>query len=235
MSHLMLIDDDLDVLTLNKKYFEQEGYHVSTFENAPSAIRALSSHRPDCVVLDVMMPGMDGFTALRSIRSKTNAPVIFLTGRDSEDDRINGLLSGAEDYIVKPYSLKELSARIKVQLRRVLPRAATAPTKISYPPISIDLLQHKVFYNDTDEIVLSNREYEFLHLLLTRNGKIITFEEIGNAIWNSYLDTDRKSIMVIASRLRKRLESYSGLENAIETTYGKGYRSTLKREAFHDR
>lgn len=226
----MLIDDDHDVLLLNQKYFQRAGYEVSVHENAENAIEALKSLHPDCILLDVMMPGINGFEALKHIRAYSQAPVIFLTGRDSEDDKINGLLSGAEDYIVKPYSLRELSARIQVQLRKHPHTTPAISGVFSFPPISINLVQHKVFYNLSDEIILSNREYELLYLLVSHNREVISFAEIGNKIWGTYLDNDRKSIMVIASRLRKKLAKYKGLENAIETAYGKGYRFTLKEE-----
>lgn len=228
MALLMLIDDDHDVLRLNKKYFLNEGYQVLAYENAENALKALEQCKPDCILLDVMMPDTDGFTALPLIRKKSSAPVIFLTGKDSEDDRIHGLLSGAEDYIIKPYSLRELSARIQVQLRKK-PSENTAPQSSNgffYPPLSMDFAKHKVFYNQTTEIELSNREYELLYLLMSHANHLITFEEIGIAIWHVYTDNDRRSVMVIASRLRKHLTEYPGLENIIETAYGKGYQFT---------
>lgn len=230
MKHLLLIDDDYDVLLINKKYFEHEGYSVSIFDTPLAAIDALSgSLHPDCIVLDVMMPDMDGFTALKHIRKLSSAPVIFLTGKDSEDDRINGLLSGAEDYIIKPYSLRELSARITVQLRKH--SGSDSPTEgFSFPPLFMDFAQHKVFYNVTEEVILSNREYEFLYLLMSRAGQIIPLKDLGQRLWGTYSDQDKRAVMVIASRLRKKLESYTNLENIIETHYGKGYQFTLSQK-----
>ena len=221
MHKLMLIDDDKEVLLLNQKYFEKEGYEISVFENAADAIAAIPKKKPDCILLDIMMPNLDGMSALLEIRKITDCPVIFLTGKDTEEDRVNGLLSGADDYIVKPYSLKELSARIMVQLRRKAPLPDS--NKRSFPPLTINLMQRKVYYNEAEEINLSNREYELLLLLTETPNKVVTFEDIGNAIWNVYQDSDRRSIMVMMSRLRKKLELYQGLEDCIETAYGKGY------------
>lgn len=221
MSLLMLIDDDIDVLDLNKSYFEKEGFEVVTFDRVRDAIKALSSLSPDCILLDIMMPELDGLSALPMIKERTSAPVIFLTGKDTDDDKVSGLLLGADDYVVKPYSLKELSARITVQLRKR--KEVKNNNVIYYPPLKIDLINHKIFCND-EEIPLSNREFELLYLLASHPGKIITFEEIGLSIWKIYQETDRRSIMVMASRLRKKLESYNGLSNLIETSYGKGYK-----------
>lgn len=221
MSLLMLIDDDIDVLDLNKSYFEKEGFEVVTFDRVRDAVKALSSLSPDCILLDIMMPELDGLSALPMIKERTSAPVIFLTGKDTDDDKVSGLLLGADDYVVKPYSLKELSARITVQLRKR--KEVKNNNVIYYPPLKIDLINHKIFCND-EEIPLSNREFELLYLLASHPGKIIAFEEIGLSIWKIYQETDRRSIMVMASRLRKKLESYNGLSNLIETSYGKGYK-----------
>ncbi len=221
MSLLMIVDDDTDVLDLNKSYFEKEGYDVITFDRVKDAIKALSTAKPDCILLDIMMPELDGLTALPEIKKSSIAPVIFLTGKDTDEDKVTGLLSGADDYVVKPYSLKELSARITVQLRRG--QTVKNNNIIYFPPLTIDLINHKLFYNDED-VPISNREFELLYMLASHPGKIITFEEIGTKIWKIYQESDRRSIMVMASRLRKKLESYSGLENCIETRYGKGYK-----------
>ena len=223
MDILMLIDDDYEVLVVNQKYFQNEGYKVCIFKDALTALDALNTIHPSCIILDVMMPGIDGMQALPRIRNLCDAPIIFLTGKDSEDDKISGLLSGADDYMIKPYSLKELSARIKVQLRKSSASSASSNI-ISYEPLSIDVMKHKVFYNTSDEISLSNREYELLNFLVTHSGDVIDFETIGLRIWGVYNNEDRKSIMVMTSRLRKKLERYKGLENCIETVYGKGYK-----------
>lgn len=225
MKTLMLIDDDYEVLTINQKYFQNEGYDVLIFENAIEAIEALDTENVDCIILDIMMPHLDGMSALPLIRKKSSAPVIFLTGKDSEDDKINGLLSGADDYMIKPYSLKELSARIKVQLRKTTP--VSKSNILSFPPLTIDKMKHKAFYDQSEEINISNREYDLLLLFASHPGETITFRQIAESMWKSYNDDDRKTIMVTTSRLRKKLERYKGLENCIETVYGKGYKFTL--------
>ncbi len=227
MAKLMLIDDDKEVLTINHKYFQKKGYEVSTYVSAAQAINALKKVQPDCIILDVMLPELDGFHAFPKIRQVTKAPVIFLTGRTDENDKINGLLLGADDYMVKPYSLRELEARIMVQLRKN--NHSLSKKHLEFSLLSIDVTSHKVFYNETEEIILSNREYEFLYLLATHPRETLTFSFIGESLWGTYSDSDRRTIMVIASRLRKKICSYTGLENIIETVWSQGYKFIPKQ------
>ena len=124
--------------------------------------------------------------------------------------------------MVKPYSLRELEARIRINVRRYKKEENKTDSMLDYYPLKIDIALHKVFYKE-EEILLSNREYELLYYLAVNKGKVITFEEIGEKIWGVYSENDRRSIMVNASRLRKRLESYPELANAIETVWGQGY------------
>lgn len=226
MKLLYFIDDDKDVLEINQKYFTNAGYCVMIFENAQSAINSMKSKKPDCIILDVMMPILDGFEALSKIKKICNCPVIFLSGKDSEDDKIKGLLSGADDYMIKPYSLGELAARIQLHIKKNT--ANHDDSILSFNPLNINTRMHKVYYYD-EEIALSNKEFDLLFLLASKAGEAIGYEEIGNTLYNAYLAEDRRSIMVLTSRLRKKLGLYTGLENTIESLYGKGYRFTLKR------
>lgn len=219
---LILVDDDLDVLKINTKYLTKAGYEVHPFNNGMAVLKHLDEIKPDCLILDVMMPGMDGLSLCSAIRRTYDTPIIFLTGKGSEDDKIQGLLTGGDDYMVKPYSLRELEARILVHIRRRNTNAKI-DSQLSYPPLTIDFVRHKAFYLD-QEIPLSNREYELLLLLAQSPGKTFLFEEIGSAIWGSYSEQDRRAIMVNASRLRKKLEEFSSCENFIETVWSKGYK-----------
>ncbi|MHB8128941.1 MAG: response regulator transcription factor [Mobilitalea sp.] len=228
MIKLLLIDDDTEVLVINKKYFTNQGFDVKVATNAADAISLIKEFPVDCIVLDVMMPCVNGFSACKKIKTLTNAPVIFLTGCSAEEDKIRGLLIGAEDYIIKPYSLRELSARIQVQIRRSVGTVSNE-TIISYPPLLLNLSKHKAFYNN-EEIYLSNREYELLYLLVSKPNETITFEDIGSSMWGKYCDSDRRTIMVTASRLRKKLDDYIGLYDFIETVWSKGYKFVTKTQ-----
>lgn len=221
MYKIMLIDDDKETLQINKKYLESEHFQVFTYDNPLKAVTELSHILPDCIVLDVMMPELDGFAACRKIRTITKAPIIFLTGRTSEEDKIKGLVLGGDDYLIKPYSLRELSVRIKVNIRRTISYSKPDNT-LSFPPLTINTITHEVMCND-EEIKLSNREYELLAILVDKPNKLITFEDISNKLWGTYSSCERQSIMVTMSRLRKKFSMYEGLENYIETVWSKGY------------
>ncbi len=234
MYKILLIDDDAEVLDINKKFLMKEGYQVAVSTSALKAISVLKKQPCDCIVLDVMMPEINGFDACAKFREFTDTPIIFLTGKSSEDDRINGLMVGADDYIVKPYSLKELSLRINALMRRRTAVSAAAATTVpattlSFPPLQIDTLEHKVYCN-REEISLSNREFSLLHLLVSNPQKTITFEEIGKKIWGTYAEADRRSIMVNTSRLRKKLEAYPELDGMIETVWSEGYKFIPKKQ-----
>lgn len=234
MNKLLLVDDDKEVLSINVKYFKKLNYEVEYATNAKSAIKKIENFHPDCIVMDVMMPGIDGFKACEHIRKTCNTPIIFLTGRDSEDDKIQGLLIGGDDYMIKPYSLRELEVRIQVLIRRYQANSdSTADNQniLSFPFFNIDLTRHKAFYlenNIEEDLRITNKEFDFLCLLASSPNKIFTFEDIGNAVWGSYMDSDRKTIMVTASRLRKKLDEYPVLSKYIETVWSKGYKFVSK-------
>lgn len=222
LNRVLLVDDDREVLLLNGEYLKRKGLEVFLAENASSAMEQLKKNTVDCIVLDVMMPGMNGFEAFEGIRSLSQAPILFLTGRTEEAERIRGLTLGADDYIIKPCSLEELALRIRINIRR----SARTPEKesvLEFPPLRLELLQHKAFHL-SEEILLSNREYELLALFARNPGRELSFMEIGQQLYNGYMEADRKNIMMTASRLRKKLEGYVGMENIIETVWGKGYR-----------
>lgn len=219
---VLLIDDDKEVVNINAKYLQNAGYQVAITTDPLKVLAYIEKFHPQCIVSDVMMPGLDGFALCELVREKWDIPIILLTGKSSEDDKVEGLLCGADDYMVKPYSLRELEARIRVNIRRHKGDKNKSDTIIRYEPLKIDITAHKVFCNE-EEIVLSNREYELLYYLITNAGRVVTFQEIGEKIWGVYSESDRRSIMVNLSRLRKRLEAYAELANIIETVWGQGY------------
>ena len=229
MADLLLIDDDIDVLEINRKYLTGEGFTVHTADTPEKGISLAKKLNPSCIVLDVMMPGMDGFEVCRQIRTFSAAPIIFLTGKSSEDDKITGLFTGADDYLVKPYGLRELTARIQALLRRASMQAApVADTNIlTFRDLTIDKLTHKAIYKGED-LCLANREYEVLLYLATHPNQDVTFEELGTALFGVYSEEDRRSVMVNVSRLRKKMTIDYTLENMIETIWSKGYRFISK-------
>lgn len=224
MIKILMVDDDKDVLEINRKYFEENGCSVQICSHSQEAIDLAKKFKPDCILLDVMMPDMDGLEVCKQIRSFSNAPILFLSGKISENDKVAGFEAGADDYIEKPYSLKEVYLRIKVHIRRNSSVKRTMPKMyIDISPFLINLEEHKITYEDT-EILLSNKEYDILLYLAQNAGSEITFEEIGKKIWGSYDEGNRRIVMVNVSRLRKKIEDQTGVDNLIETVWSKGYK-----------
>ena len=225
MSTLLMIDDDTEVLKLNQKFFSKEGYTVYISDSPAECMKLVREIRPDCILLDIMMPDADGFQLCREIRTVSSCPIIFLTGRSSEDDKIRGFETGADDYIVKPYSLRELKARIDVLLRRYAGRPAPAKSEgnLSFRGLYINRLDHQVSFKG-DPIPLTNREYDLLLYLANHPNQDVTYEELGRMLFGCYQPDDRRIVMVNISRLRKKFSAYIEIETIIETVWSKGYR-----------
>ncbi len=227
---LLLIDDDDAVLEMNGKYLASQGFKVFTSSNPMTGLNMVKTKKPDLIVLDIMMPGMNGYELCSKIRQFSNVPIIFLTGNASEDDKINGFVTGGDDYLIKPFSLKELKVRIDALLRRVgLFSAPKVDNNILYfGDLKINIALHKAFYLDTD-LQLTNRDYDILMYFCNHPNKVITFEELGNALLGVYTELDRRTIMVNVSRLRKKLDIDYALSNMIETVWSKGYKFIIKQ------
>lgn len=223
MATILLIDDDTEVLTINKKYLSGEGYTVYATADPQKAINFVKKSSLDCILLDIMMPGMNGYEVCKKIRTFSTVPIIFLTGKSSEDDKIDGFMMGADDYIVKPYSMRELKARIEVLIRRTKQNSKKDNHILQFGNLHIDQISHKAYYKNKD-LCLANREYEVLVFLATHPNKEITFEELGNALFGTYQDSDRRIIMVNVSRLRKKMNLDFELEKMIETVWACGYK-----------
>ena len=225
MIRILMIDDDTEVLEINRKFFEENGCEVAISDKAAEGLKLVKKFKPDCILLDVMMPEMDGLILCRGIREVTSVPVLFLSGKVSENDKLKGFEAGGDDYIEKPYSLREVFARMQVHVKRhsATKRSKTSKMTIDLNPFVINLESHKLFYND-EEIIISNKEYDLLLFLAQNPNKLITFEEIGMKLWGTYVETDRRNVMVNVSRLRKKIESQTGVDNLIETVWSKGYK-----------
>lgn len=222
MSRILLIDDDMEVLKMNQRYLVSEGLEVTVCNSPDKGISLVRELHPDCIVLDVMMPDKNGFEVCKEIRTFSQVPIIFLTGKDGEENKLTGFTLGAEDYIVKPYSLRELKARIDVVLRRYGNTSSPVASSLTFGNLHIDKLAHKAYFNGED-LALANREYEVLLFLAEHPNREVTFEELGIALFGIYQDIDRRSVIVNVSRLRKKFEGKYELENMIETVWSKGY------------
>jgi len=225
MYKLLLIDDDREMLEITEAGFREKGYTVHTMTGGKNAVAFIKKNAPDCVILDIMMPGIDGFSLCEAIRNVSSVPIIFLTGRVAEEDKVNGLLIGADDYIEKPHSFRELEARVRVALRR---SQTATPGKLFFPPLEIDVKLHKVFCEGED-LRLTAQEYDLLYLIVTSDKDVITYEEIGKRVWGVYREPDRRSVMVMVSRLRKKMAHNIITAHMIETVWTEGYRFTGKK------
>ena len=225
MYKILMVDDDLEVLEINKKFFEEKNCKVEVCSDSTEALGKVEKFKPDCILLDVMMPEIDGYTLCRQVRHVTNVPVLFLSGKVSEDDKIEGFEAGGDDYIEKPYSLREVYVRIIANIKRNTQKTTKKHDSmlIDLGEFSLDREKHKLFFHD-EEIPISNKEYDLVLFLAQNANREITFEEIGTKLWGTYIESDRRNVMVNVSRLRKKIQEQTGVDNLIETVWSKGYK-----------
>ena len=222
---ILVVEDEPTLNKIIAKRLKIEAYSVDCAFNGKEALDYLDAAEYDLLIVDIMMPEMDGLTLVKKLRDGgSRVPVLFLTALDSTQDKVTGLDSGGDDYLVKPYSLRELKARVDLLIRRRRQLAqASSDLVLTIGNLSIDRVAHKAFYREQD-LCLANREYEVLLYLAEHPDRDITFEELGTALFGVYRESDRRSVMVNVSRLRKRFEGNYELENRIETVWSKGYR-----------
>lgn len=225
--HILFADDEKEIRELIEKYLTGEGYLVDTVSDGETAIDLFNKNNYNMVILDIMLPGIDGIEVCRSIRNKSNIPIIMLTAKDDEIDKILGLRIGADDYITKPFIMNELLARVKAQLRRflILGGEETRPgdSLLKFKSLTIDFNGYRV-YKDGEEIKLTSTEFKILKLLVSEPGKVYTKKQIFNEVWQEdYLEADN-NVMVHIRRLREKIEDDPQNHKFIKTVWGIGYR-----------
>ncbi len=220
----MLVDDEPEILTLVRDYLTREGYTVVTAMNGLEGMELIEREKPDLVLLDWMLPGISGLEMCKRLRETSTIPIIMLTAKSEEIDRVLGLEFGADDYIVKPFSLRELVARIKTVLRRSagVPQETTSSVIIR-GELSLDISSHKVLKRG-QEILLTPTEFNILHLLAARPGTVYSrLQLLRQAMGEEYLYYER-SIDTHVSNLRKKIEDNPSEPKYVETVFGVGYR-----------
>jgi DNA-binding response OmpR family regulator len=218
---ILVVDDEEPIAEFLQLNLVREGFKVALAYNGKDALKAVHQHKPHLILLDVMLPDMDGFDICRKIRETTSVPIIFVTARDEDVDKILGLETGADDYVVKPFNPKELVARIKAILRRAVPaQAAPDSTRLTYKNVSVDLMKRRVTA-DNKIIDLTPREYDLLTFFLSHRGKVFSREEILREVWGSE-HLEARSVDVHVRYLREKLGDPAA--GFIQTVWGKGYR-----------
>ena len=223
--HLILVvDDEAPIVRLVKAKLRLDGYEVLTAERGDEALHVLQIQTPDLIVLDVMMPDMDGFETLRRIRQHSQVPVVMLTARGSDADKLQGLQSGADDYITKPFNPDELEARIAAVLRRSGgAKSSGTETVLRYPGLEIDL-ERKTVSVRGEEVRLSRREWELLTQLAENAGRVMMHGELLSRIWGPEYRNETQYLRTWVSRLRAKLEPEDNSLTLITTYPGIGYR-----------
>ena len=223
---ILVVDDEKEIRELLEIYLVNDGYQVLKAADGEEALSLLDNEDIGLMVLDIMMPGIDGLSVCRAAREKSNLPILMLSAKSENIDKVQGILTGADDYMTKPFDALELTVRIKALLRRTYyfnHRQFVDNNILNVDYLTIDKLNHKVSY-DGREIILTAREFEILYLLASNRGRVFSSEEIFERVWKEKYFQSNNTVMVHMSRLRDKLEKTSGGEKIIHTVWGVGYK-----------
>jgi DNA-binding response OmpR family regulator len=221
-ARILIVDDEPRYLRLMEANLVTEGYEVIKATNGQEAVDKVASHKPDLVLLDIMMPVLDGFAACERIREFSMVPIIVVTARGEENARVRGLDLGADDYIVKPFSATELLARVRAVLRRVKTSGSTQQSVFYHDNLKIDFARAEVFRNEKI-VYLSATEYRLLLQFAHNLGQVLTSEDLLVNVWGSEYRDDKEILWVSISRLRQKLEDDPKNPVHIVTRSGMGY------------
>ena len=220
-SRILVVDDDDDIRGLLRTLLERAGHEVSDAPEGRAGLRELFAGSPDLVILDVAMPGLDGWATLERIREVSDVPVLMLTARDAELERVRGLKGGADDYVVKPFGRQELVARVDVLLRR--PRSGGAQDTYADARLSISFAQRAVRYDDR-EVSLTRLEYRLLAAFVNHPNQVLSHDQLRELVWGDTVSTSRDEVKLYVGYLRRKLDPDDPGGTPIETVRGFGYR-----------
>jgi DNA-binding response OmpR family regulator len=219
---VLVVDDEPIVRDVVVRYLERDGFETLTASDGDVARALIEEREPSLVVLDVMLPGTDGLSLCRWIRGRSSLPVILLTARGEEADRIVGLELGADDYVTKPFSPRELATRVKTVLRRVRP-VAPPRTSLAVGPLAIDATKHQVL-RDGEPLQLTAREFELLWFLASNANCVFSRDQLMHRVWGYSSVLDTGTVTVHMRRLREKVERDPSHPRLLETVWGVGYR-----------
>jgi len=220
---ILVADDDAPILRLVRTKLQTDGYHVVTATNGQEALDTFENEQPDLIVLDIMMPVMDGIEAMQRIRAVSQVPIILLTARTAGRDKVRSLDLGADDYVTKPFDPDELSARVAAILRRTTVVAQPASQQLDYENVTIELTNRRVLVHG-QEVQFSKTEWEVLSLLAANAGRVMTHIELLSRIWGPEFRDETYYLRTWISRIRKKLDDNHDDAPLIRTFPGIGYR-----------
>ncbi|MBR4538229.1 MAG: response regulator transcription factor [Clostridia bacterium] len=223
---VMVVDDDPNIAQLVKLYLEKEGFEVSVETRGDDAVAAFQKNPPSLMLLDIMLPGMDGLQVCRAIRQISAIPIIMLSAKDETFDKVLGLELGADDYITKPFEGKELVARVKAVLRRSSPGESEKDT-LSFPGLTISLEKYEVHYQGK-LLEMPPKELEVLYFLAAHQNRVFTREQLLEQVWGFDFFGDSRTVDVHIKRLREKLQDSEALGWTIRTVWGVGYKFEVK-------
>ncbi len=227
--HILVVDDEKEITDLIEIYLTQEGYAVEKRYNAFTLLEDIQNYHIDLVILDIMMPEIDGIQALKLIRQKYHIPVIIVSAKTADTDKIEGLLTGADDYVSKPFNAMELVARVKSQLRRstIFNQPIQDSSHIIEANDLIIDIQKKAVTLDDQPVALTRIEYEILVLLASQPGTVFSIEDIFEKIWHEKSTNSNNTVMVHIRKLREKIERQPRNPRYIKTVWGIGYKFDL--------
>jgi two-component system alkaline phosphatase synthesis response regulator PhoP len=221
-SRVLVVDDDTDLIGLVTSFLEKRGMVVASAINGSDALRRLPDCQPDLVILDLMMPGMDGWQVCQAIRRKSDVPVMVLTARRQERDILRSFAVGADDYLVKPFSISELEARVLALLRRSRAREEWGHASYSDDRLNIDLLERRVL-REGRNVHLTETEFDLLSCLVRRQGSVVAHNDLVREVWGIQYIGGRDALCLYIHYLRKKLEADPRSPQYIQTQRGVGY------------
>lgn len=223
---ILVVDDDLNICELLRLYLVKSGYGVVTCNDGLSAVNMVDTEKPDMVLLDIMLPGLDGWQVCREIRKKSNVPIIMLTAKSETFDTILGLELGADDYIAKPFDTKEVIARMKAVLRRACSDEENDVQEVKYDKLSINLTNYELIV-DGKSIDTPPKELELVYHLASNPNRVYTRDQLLDEVWGFDYYGDSRTVDVHVKRLREKLEGVSD-KWTLKTVWGVGYKFEVK-------
>ena len=223
MLKILLVDDDPNIRQLVNLYLQKEGFEVMMADRGDEALKMFKASPPNLILLDIMLPGMDGWQVCREVRKISNIPIIMLTAKDETFDKVLGLELGADDYVTKPFDAKELVARVKAVLRRTQGPEEEKSDSLSFPGLTVSLSRYEVFY-EGEKIDMPPKELEVLYFLASHPNQLFTRGQLLDRVWGYDIEVESRTVDVHVKRLRDKLPGCEKHGWGITTIWRRGYK-----------